>query len=80
KDLRIPLSINDIFWRNEITLTSSYAGTPAEHLEALELIRNRKVRVKDMITHRFSLAGAGEGFKLVAEAKDSIKVIIENQR
>lgn len=80
KGVMVPLSINDIFWRNEITLTSSYAGTPVEHLEALELIRTRKVRVKDMITHRFSLAEAGKGFKLVADAKDSIKVIIENQR
>lgn len=80
KGVMVPLSINDIFWRNEITLTSSYAGTPVEHSEALELIRTRKVRVKDMITHRFSLAEAGKGFKLVADAKDSIKVIIENQR
>lgn len=80
KDLTVPLSINDIFWRNEITLTSSYAATPAEHLEALELIRARKVNVRDMITHRFGLAQAGEGFKLVAEAKNSIKVIIEPQR
>ncbi len=80
KDLTYPFSINDTFWRNEITLTSSYAGTPAEHIEALELIRARKVRVKEMITHRFGLAEAAKGFKLVAEAKDSIKVILENQR
>ena len=80
KDLPLPRSINDMFWRTEATLTSSYAATPAEHLEALELIRAHKVNVKDMITHRFDLARTGEGFRLVSEAKDSIKVIIEPQR
>ncbi len=80
KDLALPKSINDIFWRTETTLTSSYAASPKEHLEALELLRARKVNVKDMITHRFALADAGKGFKLVAGAADSIKVIIEPQK
>ena len=80
KDLMLPRSVNDIFWRTEVTLTSSYAASPAEHLEALELLRARKVNVKDMITHRFTLADADKGFKLVAGAADSIKVIIEPQK
>lgn len=80
KDLTLPKPINDIFWRTEATLTSSYAATSKEHLEALEAIRARKINVRDMITHRFGLAQAGEGFKLVAEAKNSIKVIIEAQK
>lgn len=77
KDLTIPLSINNIFWRNEITLTSSYAGSPQEHIEALNLITSGKINVKDMITHRLPLEKIQEGFRLVAEARDSIKVIIE---
>lgn len=80
KDLTLPKPINDIFWRNEIILTSSYAATPKEHVEALEIIHARKVNVKDMITHRFGLAEAGEGFRLVAAAGDSIKVVIEPQK
>jgi Threonine dehydrogenase and related Zn-dependent dehydrogenases len=76
----IPLSVNDIFWRNEITLTSSYAGSPADYTTALELIRAGRIHVKDMITHRLSLAETGMGFQLVAQARDSIKVIIEPQR
>jgi len=80
KDLTIPKSINDIFWRNEITLTSSYAATPKEHLEALEIIHARRINVKDMITHRFGLAQTKEGFRLVAEAVNSIKVVIEPQK
>ncbi|HPN66153.1 MAG TPA: zinc-dependent dehydrogenase [Candidatus Omnitrophota bacterium] len=76
KGLTVNKPINDIFWRNEVTLTSSYAATPAEHLEAMRLLGSGKVAVKDMITHRFGIAEAGEGFRLVAEAQDSIKVII----
>ncbi|MDP2911280.1 MAG: alcohol dehydrogenase catalytic domain-containing protein, partial [Candidatus Omnitrophota bacterium] len=30
--LTFPLSINEFFWKNEVTLTSSYAGNPQEHL------------------------------------------------
>jgi len=76
----LPLSINDLFWRNEITLTSSYASDPSDNRAALELIRTRSVRVRGMITHRLGLAETGLGFKLVAEAKESIKVIIEPER
>ena len=80
KDATLTFDINKLFWRNEITLTSSYAATPDEHIEALRLIRDRKINVKEMITHRFGLADTDKGFKLVAEPKDSIKVIIEPQR
>lgn len=79
KGVRIPISINDLFWRNEITLMSSYAGSPKDHAEALKLISSKKINVRDMITHRLRLQETGKGFKLVAEAKDSIKVIIEPQ-
>ena len=73
------LPINKLFWRNEINLLSSYAANPEEHLTSLELISKKKVDVKSMITHRFGLKDIQKGFKLVAEAKESIKVIIEPQ-
>jgi len=78
--ITIPISINELFWRNEITLTTSYAGSPADHTAALELIRAHKDTMREMITHRLGLAETGLGFQLVAEAQDSIKVIIEPQR
>jgi len=76
----IPISINNLFWRNDITLTTSYAGSPADYAAALELIRARRVHVREMITHRLGLAETGLGFQLVTEAQNSIKVIIEPQR
>ena len=76
----IPISINELFFRNDITLTTSYAGSPADYQTALELIRAGTIPVRHMITHRLSLAETGLGFQLVAEARNSIKVIIEPQR
>ena len=76
----IPISVNDLFWRNEITLTSSYGGSPGDYAAALELIGAGKIRVREMITHRLGLAEAGLGFQLVAQAQDSLKVVIEPQR
>jgi len=76
----IPVSINELFFRNDITLTTSYAGSPADYQAALELIRAGVLPVRQMITHRLSLAEVGLGFQLVAEARNSIKVIVEPQR
>lgn len=72
----VPVPITDL-WRKEITLMTSYGASPADIAMALELIRARNVRVHEMITHRLKLEEASLGFQLVAEAKDSIKVIIE---
>ena len=43
---------------------------------AIELIRSGRLPVEKMITHRLSLAEAGLGFKLVAEAGEAIKVLL----
>jgi len=76
KGVEINIPYNRLFWRNEITLTSSYAASPLEYQEALNLIALKKLNLKEMITHRLSLAETGLGFKLVSEAKESLKVII----
>lgn len=78
-DVDVPVPMSEL-WRNEITLMTSYGGSPKDIQKAIELIRSRKVNVKDMITHRLSLKDTAKGFKLVADAKESIKVIIEPQR
>ncbi|MDD5136977.1 MAG: alcohol dehydrogenase, partial [Candidatus Omnitrophica bacterium] len=79
KDALLPVPANDIFWRNEVTITSSYAASPDDHREALKKIASREINVCDMITGRFPLGETGAGFKLVAEARDSIKIIIKPQ-
>ena len=64
------------FWRNETTITSSYGAAPDDLKEALELIKNKKINVKEMITHKLPLGKIQEGFRIVAEAKESLKVVI----
>lgn len=76
---QVPVPFGDL-WKDEITITSTYAGGPKDFEEAIELLRTKKVFVRDMITHRFGLTDTGKGFELVAKAGDSIKVIIEPQR
>jgi L-iditol 2-dehydrogenase len=73
-DLPIPLFE---FWRDEINVVTSYAGSGEDLKESLELIRDHKVRVADMVTHRLPLAETGLGFELTASGRDSIKVIID---
>ncbi len=75
----LPIPVNE-FWRNSITVMTSYGAAPYDLTVALDLIRARRIPVAEMITHRLGLAETGLGFRLVAEAKESIKVIIEPQR
>ncbi|MBC7081002.1 MAG: alcohol dehydrogenase catalytic domain-containing protein [Thermoplasmatales archaeon] len=74
-DKELPINIFDI-WNRGIKIVSSYAGAPADIYEAIEILKNKKIEVNDMITHRLSLDEIQKGFDLVAEAKESIKVII----
>lgn len=75
----VELPLWDIY-QNNIKITTSYAGAPQDLLQAIELFSAKRIDVKDMITHRLGLAETGKGFQLVADAKESIKVIIEPQR
>ena len=68
------------FWNEGITLLPTYGGSPFDITTAIELIRAQRLPLREMITHRLPLKETGLGFQLVAEAKDSIKVIIEPQR
>jgi len=74
-----PMPLFDL-WRDNVTIVNSYASPPSDTLEALELIESGRVEVADLITHRLPLADAAEGFRLAAEAGESLKVIIEPQR
>lgn len=78
-DDRLVIPINE-FWRNDITLLTSYAADAVDLTETIELLRNRRVEVADMITHRLPLSETGLGFSLMEKADESFKIIIEPQR
>ncbi len=79
---KIPLTINDLFWRREVTLTSTYAGDPNDCINALKLIKEKKVNVNAMISHRLPFSEIQKGFQLVSQPwkQYTIKVIIEPQK
>ncbi len=68
------------FMLNGTTLVSSYAAAPRDLELALELLRSRRVEVEELITHRLPLEKTQEGFQLVAQAGESLKVIIDPTR
>jgi len=71
--------LNDL-WSRQVTITTSYAASPDDLAAAIELIRAGRVDVQGMVTHRLGLDEVGVGFKLVEEAGDSLKVIVEPQK
>jgi L-iditol 2-dehydrogenase len=61
-------------------MVSTYAGSPKDIVSAIDLIRSKKLRVADMISHKLPLSETQKGFQLVAQAHNSLKVIIEPQK
>lgn len=64
------------FWRNEISLVSSYGAAGDDLDEALELIKNKQVNIEAMITHKLPFEKIQEGFHIVSQAKESLKVVL----
>jgi L-iditol 2-dehydrogenase len=73
RNISIPV---ENFWRNELSLVSSYGAAPVDLEEALGLIRNGQINVRDMITHRMRFDDIQKGFRIAGEAKDSLKVVV----
>lgn len=73
-DIKIP-TVD--FWRNELSLISSYGAAPEDLEESLKLIKNKKINVKGMITHTFPLQDIQKGFNIASEAKESLKVVLK---
>ena len=65
------------FWRNELSIVSSYGAAPVDLAESLNVIKNKGIDVNMLITHKLPLKDIQAGFRLVAEAKESLKVVIE---
>lgn len=73
KDIIIP-TVD--FWRNEITVTSSYGAAPVDLQESLEIIRDKRVDVSRTITHVLPLKDIQEAFDIVSRAEESLKVVL----
>ena len=75
-DRQISIPLND-FWTKEIKILTSYYCGPPDIIDAIDLIESGSVSVGDLITHRLPLNKTSDGFQLVVDGKESIKVIIQ---
>jgi L-iditol 2-dehydrogenase len=64
------------FWRNELTVTSSYGAAPRDLDESLQLIADKKIDVQSMITHRLPLKDIQQAFQLAAAGGECLKVVL----
>ena len=64
-------------WNKQVKTFSTYAGAGEDITEAIKLLSTKKINIEDMISHKLPINETAKGFKLVADAKDSMKVIIE---
>jgi len=71
-----PMPLNEL-WRREVTVRTAYGAAPNDLQTALDLIAAGRVDVDDLVTHRLPLDRIGEGFRLVADAAESVKVVVE---
>ena len=77
--INLEVPINN-YWRKEIKIMTSYGAAPQDLDEAYNWILSKKINVTGLITHRFPLGEAKEAFKVVCEANNSLKVILEPSR
>jgi len=75
-DKQVMIPINS-FWTREMRVFTSYYCGPPDIEESLRLIASREIDVDFLVTHRLPLAEIAEGFRLVIEGKEAIKVIIQ---
>ena len=61
----------------EIDLIGSYSSDYSLHQESADLVFNKKINTKDMITHTFKLEEIEKAVSMAVNAKESIKILIE---
>ena len=73
-DSMIALDANLIHY-NELEITGTSDSTPQQSKKAIELLNDGKVKVKDLITHKYSLENYFEGLA-TAKSGTAMKVVI----
>jgi L-iditol 2-dehydrogenase len=72
---KLILDPNHLYFR-DINLVTSYSCGPDDTKQSLSLIQKQRVTAQQLVTHRFSIDETAEAYSTVAQAGDSIKVLI----
>ncbi|MBX5328517.1 MAG: zinc-dependent dehydrogenase [Candidatus Bathyarchaeota archaeon] len=73
----LQISPKELFF-SEIQIIPSYSTSHLETREAFGLIESRKIKVEELITHRFSLGDTAKAFETALKNKESLKVVVLN--
>ncbi|GAH21358.1 unnamed protein product, partial [marine sediment metagenome] len=71
----VKININELY-RREISIIGGYSSSPKHLSQALELISDKDINVKNLITHRFPLEEIEKAVELIVSRK-AYKIIIE---
>lgn len=74
----LEISPKQLFF-GELQIIPSYSTSHIETREAFALIKSGKIKVKDLITHRFALKDTAKAFKTALEDEESLKVVVFNR-
>lgn len=77
-DKKVIIPINN-FWTRETRIVTSYYCGPPDIDAAINLIETQTIEVDDLITGRLPLQNIAEGFRMVTEGHESLKIIIKPQ-
>jgi L-iditol 2-dehydrogenase len=71
----VPFNANRMYFR-EITVNSSYSASHIETQAVLDLLVDKRVNARSMITHRFGLDGVADAIQLLLKSGESLKSLI----
>ncbi|MBT8364483.1 MAG: alcohol dehydrogenase catalytic domain-containing protein [Deltaproteobacteria bacterium] len=77
-DKKVTIPINH-FWTREIRIITSYYCGPPDIEAAINLIETQAIEVDDLITRQIPLQDIADGFRMVMEGQETLKVIIKPQ-
>lgn len=70
-----PLDLGELYFR-EVSLVPSYSCGPTDTRQAYDWLRQRKVRPRELITHRFELGSVQAAFDTALRGGAALKVIV----
>ena len=65
----------NFFHYNEVTITGSHGSTPKQHMDAINLIEKKKIKVRKIISKKFEFKDSLKAFDY-AKNSSSIKIVI----
>ena len=67
-----------VIYSKEITIVTTYAASDFDTKDALEKISQKKINVKELITHKYQLDECQKAFEHARSGQNAMKIIINN--